>query len=509
MEIGASSAVVPAPTLFSVSSKVVPNRYLTTFVGPIATPTFSVSSVAVGQKVKVYSDSACTTLVTTSDAASSTSVSVTLPTIASYGLVTYYFKAEDPTTGTTSSCSTSGLGYAYARYFLVNDFVDTNRTDSTPGDGTCLNVGGFCSFRAAFDEINAFTTEQYFFLDVASGTHPLSASLNFSPFNKVVAMYGVGTMPVIDGVNTTRHFSSAAVGGAWTQFHVTNLRFTRLRASMGTSAALFSASIVYLHRSEVDSSSSNSDHLFGRTGSLGMGGLYIDQSVIQNNSGAGDLVYTGGPFKAYGSTFSSNAQPIQLRGSNQDYLVENSLFLNNTPFYPLHFWGADGTSNIINSTFTGNSRYAFQLSASTGSVVVNLTNSTLYANAVAGNSEIGINASGGSATVNLSNSIVSVNNGARTNCGFGGGGGTETANVSYSLVDDNSCGTAGTGNLFSISADLSALALNGGTTQNFMPNGTSPVINAGNPNSCPSTDQRGVSRPNGGRCDMGAVESPL
>jgi hypothetical protein len=34
----------------------------------------------------------------------------------------------------------------------------------------------------------------------------------------------------------------------------------------------------------------------------------------------------------------------------------------------------------------------------------------------------------------------------------------------------------------------------------------SPAINAGNNATCPTTDQRGVTRPQGGVCDIGAFE---
>jgi len=35
----------------------------------------------------------------------------------------------------------------------------------------------------------------------------------------------------------------------------------------------------------------------------------------------------------------------------------------------------------------------------------------------------------------------------------------------------------------------------------------SPAIDAGNPSNCPGTDQRGVARPFGAGCDIGAFES--
>jgi hypothetical protein len=62
---------------------------------------------------------------------------------------------------------------------------------------------------------------------------------------------------------------------------------------------------------------------------------------------------------------------------------------------------------------------------------------------------------------------------------------------------------------------LGELASNGGATQTVAPSGGSPVIDAGDPAGCAdpaggsmlTSDQRGVRRPAGGRCDIGAVET--
>ncbi len=54
---------------------------------------------------------------------------------------------------------------------------------------------------------------------------------------------------------------------------------------------------------------------------------------------------------------------------------------------------------------------------------------------------------------------------------------------------------------------LAPLADNGGATPTLLPAADSPAIDAGNDEDCPETDQRGVSRPQGSGCDIGAVET--
>ncbi len=53
---------------------------------------------------------------------------------------------------------------------------------------------------------------------------------------------------------------------------------------------------------------------------------------------------------------------------------------------------------------------------------------------------------------------------------------------------------------------LGALADNGGFSRTMLPNTGSPAINAADTAACPPTDQRGIPRAQGGRCDIGAVE---
>jgi hypothetical protein len=71
--------------------------------------------------------------------------------------------------------------------------------------------------------------------------------------------------------------------------------------------------------------------------------------------------------------------------------------------------------------------------------------------------------------------------------------------------------TATTGDLFGtgaspINPQLGPLANNGGTTQTHALLSGSPAINAGDSAGCPATDQRGIARPQGVACDIGAHE---
>ena len=77
----------------------------------------------------------------------------------------------------------------------------------------------------------------------------------------------------------------------------------------------------------------------------------------------------------------------------------------------------------------------------------------------------------------------------------------------YSLLEDGSAScSAGALGLLTGDPLLGPLADNGGGTLTHVPLPGSPVLNAVGDASCPATDQRGVARPQGTRCDIGAVE---
>ena len=58
-------------------------------------------------------------------------------------------------------------------------------------------------------------------------------------------------------------------------------------------------------------------------------------------------------------------------------------------------------------------------------------------------------------------------------------------------------------------AQLNPLGNYGGPTGTHLPRTTSPAVNGVGDGDCPFTDQRGVIRPQGPKCDIGAVERQL
>ncbi len=156
-----------------------------------------------------------------------------------------------------------------------------------------------------------------------------------------------------------------------------------------------------------------------------------------------------------------------------------------------------GTLTISNSTISGNrapnNRSGGGIYNDSGTVVV--ANSTVSGNR-AGNGAAIRNADG---TVQLSNTIVA-NSNLGNNCS-----GTITSEGG-NLSDDNSCNLTELSDLSNTEDNLGPLADNGSPTQTHLPQAGSPAIDNGLAIHCLAVDQRGISRPQGPACDIGAVE---
>jgi hypothetical protein len=77
----------------------------------------------------------------------------------------------------------------------------------------------------------------------------------------------------------------------------------------------------------------------------------------------------------------------------------------------------------------------------------------------------------------------------------------------YDSIVQGGCPAGGVcTNVLSADPVLGSLANNGGFTQTMGLNVSSPAVDAGNVGTCATTDQRGITRPQNGACDMGAYE---
>ncbi len=179
--------------------------------------------------------------------------------------------------------------------------------------------------------------------------------------------------------------------------------------------------------------------------------------------------------------------------------ISHSTFSNNSATFGGAIDNAGGALTVANSTFSGNS------ATNSGGGIYNNPGSTLTIvnSTFSGNSAStaggGIRINGGSAT--LKNTIIA-KSASGGDC-IGTLSGTNNNNLIESAA--SACGLTNgvNGNIVGQDPNLGALT---GLPAYFPLTAGSPAINAGDNASCAATDQRGVSRPQGGQCDIGAFE---
>ena len=177
-----------------------------------------------------------------------------------------------------------------------------------------------------------------------------------------------------------------------------------------------------------------------------------------------------------------------------------------------------GNATIVNSTLSGNTSSAWfggALFHTDG--VTNLINSTVTANVAPafGNAALFVGTfTAATATLNITNSIVAENRDLDGNPGTGcfvapfGSGVVTLTSGGNNVLTDGTCAPVASYQVVATAA-LGPLTANGGPTLTHALNVGSPAIDAANPASCPATDQRGVARPQGPGCDVGAVEQQV
>jgi predicted outer membrane repeat protein len=215
------------------------------------------------------------------------------------------------------------------------------------------------------------------------------------------------------------------------------------------------------------------------------GTLAASNSTFSGNRASGDFDATGGSIKNEGMLTVSNSTFSGDSASADFYVAGGSIFNR-------------GTLTVSNSTFSGNSASGNETETSVGGGISNFDGTLTVSNSTfSGNSATDGGSISGQAT--LKNSIVA-NSTTGRNCSgaiIDGGG-----NLSY---PDASCP--------GINADplLGPLQDNGGPTWTMALGPGSAALDTGDDAICAADpvnnlDQRGVIRPQGAHCDIGALE---
>ncbi len=261
-------------------------------------------------------------------------------------------------------------------------------------------------------------------------------------------------------------------------------------------------------------------------GILNLGNLTLENVVVTGNpvnaAGPPNFAFGGGGiYNGEGatmvlrdSTVSDNTSPNQPGAGVYGFFgstltVEGSTISGNVTGDVAGGIRSLGTTTVVNSTISGNTSSAWHgggIFHTDGSLVV--TNSTIVDNIAPAGTASGVVVAtfGAPADMTLTNSIMGGRDGALA-CFAEGGGAAVITSAGGNIDTDGSCFLTATGDQPNTDALLGPLADNGGSTLTHLPSAGSPAIDAALAGACPATDQRGVARPQGAGCDIGAVEA--
>lgn len=240
--------------------------------------------------------------------------------------------------------------------------------------------------------------------------------------------------------------------------------------------------------------------------------------TVSGNGTSGILFAQSTDLSVSGLTLADGAAPNSGGGAILNFgatvAVSETVFLRNSAFAggAIENTGG-GTLTITSSTFSGNSAFPGGAISNDRSFLT-ITNSTFVGNsAVVGGAVYNLNVG----TVRVTSSTFSNNTATQSGSALN----SEQAlaiTVENSLFAGNGCAgpiTDGGGNLdwpdsgcpgMSGDPQLQALGDNGGPTPTVALGPGSAAIDAASSLTCPATDQRGIARPQGTGCDVGAFE---
>jgi CSLREA domain-containing protein len=414
---------------------------------------------------------------------------------------------------------------------------------NTPADE--LNQDGDCSLREAVQAANTNTFTDACAAGSASvtdvisfsigGTITLASQLNVNAAGPLV-IDGEGTITVSGG-DTARVFSVNS--GA-------DLKLERVSIIKGLAengGGIYNSGSVTLLKSVIANNSAVGNYT-GGAGIYNTGTVNVIDSILASNYTyyhIGGAIYNLGQVTINNSKLGGNGAYHDggaIYNSGTLTILDSTLDNNHVDYNGGGIYNF-GTLSLVNSTLTGNSAlYGGGLNNHPNGTVA-IVNSTLSTNE-AGYEGGGIYNQG---SMTLSNSTITANHAGDIGGGlFGTGLGLSLRNTilagnssgshgpdcsvmdahsdGYNLIGNNAdcMFLAAAGDKIGTSASpihphLGPLQDNGGPTFTHALMAGSPAIDAGNPvtpgssgSACETTDQRGMSRPQGTRCDMGAYE---
>lgn len=413
-------------------------------------------------------------------------------------------------TGYASSIYLYGYGYSPALTLTNSSFIS-----NTASGGAIYNYYGGTAYitNTSFISNTSNNSAGALYLDYPGVVQVLSSTFQSGTGGGIYTNGQSNPLIISDSnfISNTSAFSTAGVSAG--TITVTHSNFIGNISSSGT-GGLYASRQAYISGSTFINNVGTSAGAMNLT-SGGFGPFYdvVANTVVKDNiskANGGGGIRADQHLTLIDSEISGNTAQGNNSGGGLYFWSSYPLTLTRSLFYNNIVTGTNGTgggiyltggsASISNTTIYSNTAGDGGGIYSNGSSLT-LTNDTIISNtATTANNTGGNIRNGAMAPVNLRNTIMA--GGSQRNC-FG-----SLSSLGHNLSSDASCVIAATGDLTNTNPQLGAFQNNGGLTYSFMPQSSSPAVNAGDNTGCPADDQRGVARPYGMACDIGAIESP-
>lgn len=374
--------------------------------------------------------------------------------------------------------------------FAVNSTADA--VDSNIGDGICNAAGIGCTLRAAINEANASRPGSNILL--SAGTYSLTIPTNYEGAGITGDLDIISTLTITGAGPQATVISGSGSDGVFEFFTGANVTIQGLKIRNGSAGAgggvrLNETAAVTLDNVWVTENKA----AFGGGVTVEGGTLTMTNSAITAN------VATGG------TDISGNGGAIEVRDNadaNVTINLTNVTISGNTAVTPntsLNFCRPVDAENP-GSPHAGKGGAVYFGLPSGKTLTANFNNVTIANNtAFCGG---GIFTSAG-VNIVTRNTLIGDNT-ATNNPDCKGNIGSAGSNV---IENAAGCTTAGT-DIVTPDIRLNPLALNApGSTPTHLTRNASPARDAGHVATCAAVDQRGISRPQAAKCDIGALEA--
>ena len=413
-------------------------------------------------------------------------------------------------------------------YYGADQTFHTLRAGTaTVGNGQASS----CTQAALASQLALGTTKQ---VDFDCGTLPMTITLS-SPLaiSSDVTIDG-GNKVTLDAVGTSSHIqfqaskhltltqislvngfggncggSITVPGGAWLTLDEARFLNNKLHSTVWNISGAGAVCVLANGKADVNNSLFTKNDGYMGGGIANYGTTTITHTVFTaNTASTGGAIYNEfAPLRITESTISGNTAIWNSGGglaiSRGTAIVQMSTVSGNVSKGSGGGVSSSGFLYLTNSTVSGNS------AATNGggleiqedfiaTTATTLLNSTLANNTAGGQGGNIYRGAVASTKVKLKNTLVA--SGSPNNCDSG------VTSQGNNLESANTCGLTAAGDKKSTDPKLGPLQNNGGTTNTRALLSGSPAIDAGTNVGCPATDQRGIARPQGSACDIGAYE---